>query len=279
MDAPSDPEHVTHLLSDKVIGIESEGKAVIQIDGRQFTIKKQFLDDLRDHKIDEVLSKSNKAILVLHSPQDRIVEIENAAQIYHFARHPKSFVTLNGANHMLTDKDDAFYAGNVVANWAMRYIYIPKPDKRDLKTDRQVVARQGDSGHTTEIRAGRHGMTVDESEELGGNDFGPSPYQILCASLSACTVMTLQMYARRKKWPLLEVQCHVNYSKEYFEDCQSCESEGAKLDTFDRIIELEGDLDQVQKDRLMEIANKCSVHRTSSSEIRILTSLRESINS
>jgi len=122
-------------------------------------------------------------------------------------------------------------------------------------------------------------MTVDESEELGGNDFGPSPYQILCASFSACTVMTLQMYARRKKWPLLEVQCHVNYSKEYFEDCQSCESEGAKLDTFDRIIELEGDLDQVQKDRLMEIANKCPVYRTFSSEIRILTSLRESINS
>lgn len=131
MDAPSDPEHVKHLLSDKVIGIESEGKAVIQIDGRQFTIKKQFLDDLRDHRMDEILSKSNKAILVLHSPQDRIVEIENAAQIYHFACHPKSFVTLNGANHMLTDKDDAFYAGNVVTNWAMRY--IPKPDKRDLK--------------------------------------------------------------------------------------------------------------------------------------------------
>lgn len=271
--APSDPEHVTHLLSDKVIEIESEGKAVIRIDGRQFTIKKHFLDDLRSHKMDDVLANSKKAILVLHSPQDRIVEIENAAQIYHFARHPKSFVTLNGADHMLSNKDDAFYAGNVIANWAARY--IPKSNKRDLKTDRQVVARLGDSGYTTEIRAGRHGMLSDESEELGGNDFGPSPYQILCASLSACTVMTLQMYARRKKWPLEEVKCHVNYSKEYFQDCQSCETEDAKLDTFDRVIELEGNLDERQKLRLMEIADRCPVHRTLSSEIRILTSLRE----
>lgn len=186
-------------------------------------------------------------------------------------------MTLNGANHMLTNKNDAFDAANIVVNWDMRY--IPKPDKRDLKTDRQVVARLGDSGYTTENRAWRHGMTVDESEVLGGNDFGPSPYQILCTSLSVCTVMTLQMYARRKKWPLLEVQCYVNYSKEYSEDCQSWESDDAKLDTFDRTIELEGELDQVQKNRLMEIADKCPVHRTLSSEIRILTSLRESINS
>lgn len=269
--APSDPEHVTHLLSDKVIEIESEGKAIINLDGRQFTIKKQFLDDLRSQKIEQVLSNMNKSILVLHSPQDRIVEIENAAKIYHIAKHPKSFVTLNGANHMLTNKNDAFYAGNVIASWATRYIEIPVKEK--LRTNNQVVARLGDEGFTTEIMAGAHGFLADESEDLGGNDFGPSPYQLLTASLGACTTMTLQMYARRKKWDLEEVKVHLNYSKDYYEDCMTCESEGAKLDTFERIIEIKGNLDEKQKARLMEIADRCPVHRTLSSEIVITTKM------
>ena len=271
--APSDPEHVTHLLHDKVIEIESEGKAVINLDGRQFTIKKQFLDDLRSQKIEEVLKGMNKSILVLHSPQDRVVEIDNAAKIYHTARHPKSFVTLNGANHMLTNKNDAHYAGNVIASWATRYMQIPTKEK--LRTDKQVVAKLGSAGFTTEIMAGRHGIVADESEDIGGNDFGPSPYQLLTASLGACTTMTLQMYARRKKWDLEEVRVHLNYTKEYYEDCMTCDQEGAKLDTFERIIELKGNLDAKQKLRLMEIADRCPVHRTLSSEIMIVTHLQE----
>lgn len=269
--APSEPEHVTHLLKDKVVEIESEGKAIINLSGRTFTIKKQFLDDLRNHKLHDVLREMNKALIVLHSPQDDVVEIENAASIYHSARHPKSFVTLNGANHMLTNKNDAFYTGTVIASWAKRYIdYVPTPKP---KTDRQVVARLGNEGFTTEIMAGRHGMLADESEDLGGFDFGPSPYQLLTSSLAACTSMTVQMYARRKKWPLEEINCHVNYSREYYEDCMACEKEGAKLDTFDRLIELKGDLSDEQIARLMEIADKCPVHRTLSAEIRIETSL------
>ncbi len=271
--APAEPEHVAHLLDDKIVEIESEGKAIINLAGRSFTIKKQFLDDLRNHKLHEALEGMNKAIIVLHSPQDRVVEIENAAKIYHAAQHPKSFVTLNGADHMLTNKTDAFYTGNVIASWAKRYIkHTPTPK---LETDRQVVARLGDNGFTTELMLGKHGLLADESEELGGADFGPSPYQLLTASLAACTSMTLQMYARRKKWPLEEVNCHVNYSKEYYEDCMACEKEGAKLDTFDRSIELKGDLSYEQRKRLLEIADKCPVHRSLSSEIRIETSLME----
>lgn len=271
--APAEPEHVTHLLDDKIVEIESEGKAIINLEGRSFTIKKQFLDDLRNHKLHDALKGMKKALIVLHSPQDRVVEIENAAKIYHTAHHPKSFVTLNGADHMLSNKNDAFYTGTVIASWAKRYInYVPTPK---LKTDKQVVARLGDSGFTTELMLGRHGLLADESEELGGNDFGPSPYQLLTSSLAACTSMTLQMYARRKKWPLKEVNCHVNYSKEYYEDCMACENEGAMLDTFDRTIELKGDLTNEQKDRLLEIANKCPVHRTLSNEIRISTKLLE----
>ena len=271
--APSDPEHVTHLLRDKVVEIESEGKAIINLGGRQFTIKKQFLDDLRNNKLEEVLNNMNKSLLVLHSPQDTVVEIDNAAQIYHQARHPKSFVTLNGANHMLTNKNDAYYAGNVIASWAMRYISTPSKNK--LKTDKQVVAKLENTGFTTEIMAGRHGIVADESEDLGGNDFGPSPYQLLMASLGACTAMTIQMYARRKKWNLDDVFVHLNYSKEYYEDCLSCENEGAKLDTFERIIELKGDLTEEQRIRILDIANKCPVHRTLSSEIMIETKLQE----
>ncbi len=270
--APAEPEHVTHLLEDKIIEIESEGKAMINLAGRTFTIKKQFLDDLRAYKLNDALKGMNKALMVLHSPQDRVVEIYNAAKIYKTANHPKSFVTLNGADHMLTNKDDAFYTGSVIASWAKRYINFSSSP--ELKTDRQVVARLGDSGFTTELMLGRHGLLADESEQVGGFDFGPSPYQLLTSALAACTTMTLQMYARRKKWPLEEVECHVNYSKEYYEDCMSCDGEGAKLDTFDRSIELKGELSEEQITRLLEIADKCPVHRSLSSEIIITTSLK-----
>ena len=271
--APAEPEHVTHLLQGKIEEIEAEGKATISLAGRTFTIKKQFLDDLRSYKLEDAIKGMSKAIMVLHSPQDRVVEIDNAAKIYKAAQHPKSFVTLNGADHMLTNKNDAYYTGNVIASWAKRYIKYEEGPK--LETDRQVVARLGDAGFTTELLLGKHGMVADESEDLGGHDFGPSPYQLLTSALAACTSMTLQMYARRKKWPVDEVLCHVNYSKEYYEDCIACVDEGAYLDTFDRSIEIKGDITEEQRQRMLEIANKCPVHRSLSSEIIVVTSLNE----
>jgi putative redox protein len=271
--APAEPVHVTHLLDDKLEEIEKEGKAKINLAGRTFTIKKQFLDDLRSYKLDNAIKGMSKALIVLHSPQDTVVEIYNAAKIYKAAKHPKSFVTLNGADHMLTNKSDAFYTGNVIATWAKRYINFEEAPK--LKSDKQVVARLGDTGFTTELQMGRHGMLVDESEDLGGHDFGPSPYQLLTSALAACTSMTLQMYARRKKWPVEEVLCHINYSKEYYEDCISCVDSGAHLDTFNRTIEIKGDLTDEQRARMLEIADKCPVHRSMSNEIIIVTNLKE----
>jgi len=193
----NEPEHVTHLLSNKIDKIEEEGVAQVNIGGQVFTIKKHFLDDLRSKDMYNVISDLGKALLVLHSPQDRVVEIDNAAKIYHAAKHPKSFVTLNNADHMLTNKDDAYYVGNVISSWVKRYIEVP--DKPSLTTHKQVVAQLAGAGYTTDIMAGRHGLIADESEQLGGNDFGPSPYEMLNASLGACTTMTLQMYARRKR--------------------------------------------------------------------------------
>ena len=200
----------------------------------------------------------------MHSPQDGIVKIENAAKIYANAFHPKSFITLNNADHMLSHKDDAYYAANVISSWVKRYIPIEK--EQQLKTEKQVIAKLGDVGYTTDIMAGKHGLVADESEEVGGDDFGPSPYELLNSALGACTAMTLQMYARRKKWPLKEVKVHLSFDRSYKEDCMACDDKDLKLGMFDMRIELQGDLDEAQKARLLEIAHKCPVHKTLASE-------------
>lgn len=271
--APSEPEHVTHLLGCKIEDIEDDGEAEVEIGGRKFTIKRQFLDDLRKNNMYEKIKSFRKAILILHSPQDEIVEIENAAKIYHAAFHPKSFVTLDAADHMLSNKRDAFYSGQVISSWVKRY--LDTPTKEVLKTDKQVIAMLGDEGYTTEIMAGKHAILADESENLGGNDFGPSPYELLNASLGACTAMTLQMYARRKGWDLQEVKVHLDFSRSYREDCEACSSEERRIEEFDKIVELKGNLDDTQKQRLIEIANKCPIHRTLAGSPNFNTILRE----
>lgn len=269
--APSEPEHVTHLLSNQLEDIEESGSAEVNIGGQVFQIKKQFLDDLRTKDMYKIVKNLNKALLVLHSPQDRIVQIENAAKIYHAAMHPKSFITLNDADHMLTNKNDAFYVGNMIATWAKRYIKLPQ--KSTLQTHKQVVAMLGNSGFTTDIMAGRHGLIADESEDVGGADFGPSPYELLNAALGACTAMTLQMYARRKKWDVQEVKVHLSFARSYREDCEHCDDTDRRLETFDREIEIRGDLDQSQLDRLAEIADRCPVHRTLEASATVTTKM------
>jgi putative redox protein len=268
--APSEPEHVTHLFGCDLDEIEEKGSADISIGGRKFVIKKQFLEDLRTKDMYKIVKDLNKAILILHSPQDSIVGIDNAAKIYHAAMHPKSFVTLDHADHMLTNKDDAYYTGNVISSWVRRYIDIEA--KAKLTTEQQVVAQLGNVGFTTEILAGRHGILADESESLGGNDFGPSPYELLNAALGACTAMTLQMYARRKKWDLQNVKVHLSYNRSYREDCESCTEAEKRIEEIQKVLEFEGDLDTTQKDRLLEIADRCPVHRTIFGNLKVHSS-------
>jgi putative redox protein len=269
---PAEPEHVRHLLQDSVEEIEEHGYATVLIGERSFHIKKQFLEDIENNRMMPILKGMEKAILILHSPQDQVVEIENAAKIYHSATHPKSFVTLNGADHMLSSKDDAFYAGTVIASWVKRYVEIFETKK--LSTHKDVVARLESPGFTTDIMAGIHGLLADEPEKVGGDDLGPSPYELLNASLGACTAMTLQMYARRKKWDLKEVKVHLAHQKDYKADCETCERSTARLDHFERVIELEGELDDSQRRRLLEIADRCPVHRTlASGDVRFTTGL------
>ncbi len=270
--APSEPEHVTHLLSQKIETIKSDGKAMVDIGGRQFTIKKQFLDDLRSKNMEGILKELKKPILVMHSPQDSVVGIENAAKIYHAAFHPKSFISLDGADHMLSDKKDAHYVGDLVASWLSRY--ISSIEQIPIQTDRQVAARLGDVGYTTEIKAGKHSLLADESESINSEDFGPSPYQLLSSSLAACKVMTLQMYARRKQWELTEAIVHVDFRRNYTVDCEDCESGTKKIDLLDCTVELIGDLDETQRLRLLEIADRCPVHKTLSPTITIQSVLK-----
>ena len=265
--APSEPEHVTHLLQHHIKDIEEHGFAEVNIDQRSFVIKKQFLEDIRSKEMSRIIRNLDKAILVMHSPQDGVVEIENAAEIYKHAKHPKSFVTLNGANHMLTNKDDAYYAGNVIASWMMRYIEVEKEEA--LKTTKQVVARSEMEHLTTDIMAGRHGIIADASESLGGNDFGPSPYELLAASLAACSSITMKSYAAQEQWPLEEVEVHISYNKNYFDDCNACHLEKNRLNYMERIIKFKGYLNPEQKAKLLEVANSCPVYKTLVHQVEI----------
>ena len=271
--APSSQSHVTHLLEDELSEIQKNGKATVNLGGRKFTIKEQFLDDLKSRDLKTVVKDLEKAILVMHSPQDKVVEIKNAEELYIAARHPKSFVSLDGADHLLTKTSDSEYAGEVIAAWASRYLEIPA--EKELFTAHEVVANLGKEGFTTQMRAGRHFFIADEPVKAGGKDFGPSPYDYLSAALAACTSMTIQMYVKRKKWPLENVETHVNHHKSHAEDCDQCERNTAKIDVFERIINLEGNLDEEQTQRVLEIADKCPVHRTLSNKVKITTQMKE----
>ncbi|MEM6725278.1 MAG: bifunctional alpha/beta hydrolase/OsmC family protein [Bacteroidota bacterium] len=269
--APAEPVHVKHQFQSQVDKIKNKGIAEVFIAGRTFTIKDQFLKDLDSTNLATVTRKLKKALLVLHAPQDTIVGIDNAAQIYTNAFHPKSFVSLDGADHLLSDKEDAAYVGEVIGTWAKRYVSSSPPDKT-IRSTYKVATRTGNKGFTTDIKAGKHYLTADEPSSVGGDDFGPDPYSLLLSSLGACTSMTMQMYARRKKWDLQEVEVHLNHSKDYVEDCNNAEDPKKKIDIIERVIHMTGDLDESQKERLMEIADRCPVHKTLHGTVAVKTS-------
>jgi len=273
--APSEPVHVQHLIGSKKEEIEANGKANVSIGGRPFTIKKQFLEDIQNRNFEEVIHELGTALLVLHSPQDRTVTIDNAAKIYKAARHPKSFVTLDGSDHLMSNKEDSFYAGEMIGCWVKRY--VPRPKENPLTTQKQAVVRTGDVGFVTEVVTGNHRFIADEPIEVGGDDFGPTPYDLLVSGLGACTSMTLQMYARRKKWDLQEVTVHLHHQKVHAKDLDDVEDSKGKIDLIERCIEMEGDLSPEQKQRLLEIADRCPVHRTLHGEIVVKTELLKEV--
>ncbi|APG59766.1 bifunctional alpha/beta hydrolase/OsmC family protein [Christiangramia salexigens] len=272
INAPSNLEHLEKHFENNLEKIEKQGFAKVNIGGRSFRIKKQFVDDLRQNNEIKTVGELRKAFLILHSPNDKIVNIKHAEELYKAARHPKSFVSLDTADHMLSQEKDSNYAGNVIAAWATSY--IDQPEQAELETDHEVMANLGDEGYTTQIITGKHHFLADEPESVGGKNLGPNPYELVSSGLAACTSMTIQMYARRKNWHIENVETHVSYSKKHAEDCENCEDNSAKIDTFEREIILKSELDDKQIQRIREIADKCPVHKTLSSKSQIITNLK-----
>jgi len=277
--APAEPEHVTRMFAAKRPEIEAEGEAEVELAGRRFRIRRELLEDLEAARLDEALAGLRRALLVLHSPVDDVVGIENASRIFQAARHPKSFVSLHDADHLLTRPADAAYAAEVIAAWASRF--LPEEDDEAAAADAPaprdqqevVVAETGEGPFAQAIRAGRHRLPADEPPSMGGADTGPTPYGLLLASLGACTSMTLRMYARRKKIPLERVAVRLRHAKIHAADCAECETRSGRVDRIEREIELAGDLDAEQRRRLLEIADRCPVHRTLHGEVRVETRL------
>lgn len=272
--APSDPSHVTGLFRDRIEDIRRHGEAEVSLAGRPFTIRREFLDDIAEHSLTSHIANLHKALLILHAPADDIVGIENATRIFVAARHPKSFVSLAGADHLLSDRRDALYAAEMIAAWAMRYLDAVAPEQAIPAGDapRQVVVRETRNGKfQNAVSVGPHRLLADEPVGAGGDDTGPGPYDFLLTALGACKSMTMRLYADRKSWPLERATVTLSHSKIYAKDCAECETREGMLDHIEVAIGLEGPLDGEQRQRILEIADKCPVHRTLTSEIRIVT--------
>lgn len=266
--SPADPEHVTHLLRSAEAEIIEKGKAVVNIGGRDFTIKKQFLDDLKNKPVSDIVRNWGKSLLIFHSPQDKIVGIQNAEKIFKAAFHSKSFISLDGADHLMSNKKDSYYVGQVTSSWALRYVSLP--EEKVIDSRHEVAASlDAQDNFTTHLSSGNHRLIADEPENFGGNDFGPTPYDLVSAGLAACSAMTMQMYARHKKWPLDNVEVHVSHSKEHAIDCERCENADSKIDSFMKVISINGNLTDEQRSRLLEIADRCPVHRTLTGRVQI----------
>jgi putative redox protein len=272
--APSDPAHVTGLFRDRIEDIRKHGKVEVSLAGRPFHITRDFLDDIAEHGLMAHVTNLHKALLIMHSPTDDTVGIDNATRIFVAAKHPKSFVSLAGADHLLSDRRDAAYVADVIAAWAARYLDPAAPEQvADLgEAPRMVVVRETrNSKFQQTVSIGPHRMLADEPVAAGGEDSGPGPYDFVLAGLGACTSMTMRLYADRKSLPLERTTVTLNHSKIHAQDCAECETKEGMLDQIDMVIAMEGTLDAEQRKRLMEIADKCPVHRTLTSEIRIVT--------
>lgn len=279
--APSSVEHLTGVFSSSLDTIETDGAAEVQLAGRPFTIRRQFLDDLRNHMIVDRVATMKHPLLVMHSPIDNTVSIDHASAIFRAARHPKSFVSLDGADHLLTDRRDASYAAAMIGAFADRYIVDESGALDAPRASAPVVVSETTQGpFLNHVVVGRHRLLADEPESIGGFDAGPSPYDFLGAALGACTSMTLRMYADRKGLALDRVTVEVTHGKVHAVDCVECSEHAAlagrtgMIDRFERVVHVTGDdLTDADRAKLLEIADKCPVHRTLESASAIVTRL------
>jgi uncharacterized OsmC-like protein/alpha-beta hydrolase superfamily lysophospholipase len=267
--APADPSHVAGLFKDRAAEIRARGEVEVSLAGRPFRIRREFLDDVAEQRLDAKIATLRKALLVMHAPSDDIVGIDNASRIFLAAKHPKSFVSLADADHLLGNPRDAAYVADVIAAWAERYLDVAPPEVAASEPRAVVVAETRAGKFQQTISAGRHTLIADEPVDVGGLDSGPGPYDLLLAGLGACTSMTLRLYAERKQLPLERVSVKLSHSRIHAADCETCETREGMLDRIDKEITVEGPLDADARARLLEIAEKCPVNRTLKSEIDI----------
>jgi len=275
--APAEPVHVKHLLQSAEAEIEAKGEAEVKIVGRPFRIKKQFLDDIAEHRLADKIKNLKRALIVFHAPRDTIVGIDNASKIFLTAKHPKSFVSLDDADHLLSRREDAVYVAGMIAAWAERYLPAAPEDVPVIQAPEGAVtvAEAGLGRYTQTVSiGGRHTLYADEPQSVGGDDLGPGPYDLLLAGLGACTAMTMRMYAERKKLPLERAAVTLRHEKVHAQDCEHCDTADGHIDSIAREITLEGPLDEAARVKLLEIADKCPVHRTLHSEVWVDTKLK-----
>ena len=269
--APASPEHVIRQFANDVAEIETKGEAVVTLAGHEFRIERQFVEDLRDQPLTDRIAGLKKALLVFHAPFDTTVAIEQATQIFTAAKHPKSFISLDGADHLLSKLEDAQYVANAITSWVERYLpAVSSTDKAGVPGGELVVG-EGNRRFLREVTSDDHAWVADEPKRVGGDNLGPDPYEHLLAALGTCTSMTIRMYANRKKWPLDDIQVQLEHTREHARDCTDCDDKPAQIDVLSQAIRLEGALDVSQRKRLMEIADRCPVHRTLEDNLRIDT--------
>jgi len=276
--APAETAHVISSFGSHVPDIELKGEADVQLAGRRFAIQQQFLDDVRGQDLETKIRNLGRALLVVHSPNDDIVGVDNAMRIFEVARHPKSFVSLDGADHLLTRHEDATFVAEVVSAWYGRHLARSNYAEATADDGGVVIRASGVGRFQQVVEAGRHRFLADEPESYGGLDSGPSPYQLMSAALGVCTSMTLQLYAERKGWQLPPYTVEVRHTKVHAEDCLSCaEGRSGKIDQFVRWITFETDPGATVTDKIAEIADKCSVHRTLEARSDVVTKVATSI--
>lgn len=272
--APADAEHVLEMFDDRIEEIEREGVAEVMLAGRPLKIGKGFIEAARETRLTDRIAKIRASLLVLHAPLDQTVGIENATKIFQAAKHPKSFVSLDDADHLLTRESDSEFAAEMISAWASRLLPKDQPQGEE-PIEHVSVKETRDSKFQNTVQAGKHRLFADEPASVGGTDTGPSPYDFLSAALGACTSMTLRMYAEFKKLDLGAVTVDVSHEKVHYKDCQECTedemSQSGKIDRFERRISIEGDVSPEIADKVEEIANKCPVHRTLEKNSKVIT--------
>jgi len=273
--SPSNATNVMKQFACAVDTIEGEGEAEVSLAGRPFTIRKQFLDDIRDQNVLNAVAKLKKPLLICHSPIDDTVSVDHAGELFMAAKHPKSFLSLDKADHLLFTPGTAEYVATSVAVWASPYIpNLTEDDMIKVSYGRVAVHPTGYGKFQQHIHAGPHTILADEPKAYGGDETGATPYNLLLAGLGACTSMTIKMYADRKGFNLQDVEIYLEHKKIHAEDCDTCESKTGKLDKIERQIVLKGNLTGEERARLIEIADRCPVHRTLHSEVVITTKER-----